>query len=440
MDSYFFLFQLAMILLCTKMLGILTKRVSLPQVVGALVAGVLLGPACFHVLESTAFLEQLAELGVIVLMFTAGVETDLNGLKNAGKPAFVIALIGVLVPLILGGVLAECFNPGALFQNIFIGVILTATSVSITVETLKELGKLSTRSGNAILAAALIDDVLGIVALTVVTSLSGQGEGVNMVLLKVILFFCLSVVLWVVLHRIMNWWFDYYGRDRRRFLLVAFVLCLVYAYVAEHFFGVADITGAYVMGLIFAGTSKVAYLQNRFDTLSIMLLSPVFFASIGLKVVLPEMNGTIVLFSLLLIVVAVVSKVIGCGLGARLCGYTREESLRVGVGMISRGEVALIVANKGIASGLMNEMFFGPVVLMVITTTIITPILLKLAYGKEKKDYSEMEESQTVNRYQDIKDFDLASQRLLDDHVTLQQEQPGQKPTTPPRKKNRRKG
>lgn len=422
--DYQFLLRLAVILLCTKLLGILTKRVSLPQVVGALIAGVLLGPACFGLIGETTFLDQIAELGVIVLMFTAGLETDLDGLKRSGKAAFVIALIGVIVPLAAGFAVACFFNRGEFLQNVFIGVILTATSVSITVETLKELGKLSTRSGNAILGAALIDDVLGIVALTIVTSMAGQGSGVGIVLLKIVLFFALSLVVGVVLHKLVQKWFETTANDKRRFLVVAFALCLLYAYVAEDIFGVADITGAYIMGVIFAGTPKVAYLENRFDTLSCMLLSPVFFASIGLKVVLPQMSGAVVLFSVLLILAAVISKVVGCGLGARLCGYTGKDALRIGVGMISRGEVALIVANKGIASGLMNDAFFGPVVLVVIVTTVITPILLKLVYKSKEKDYSDLEESELVNRYEDRQDFDLASQMLLDDHDTLQEKKP----------------
>ncbi len=419
--SYHFLFELALILLSTKVLGIITKRIALPQVVGALLAGLVMGPAMLNILQETTLLDQLAELGVIVLMFNAGLETDLGELKKAGRSAFIIALIGVLVPLIGGFFLTSFFNQGSdtLLQNIFIGVVLTATSVSITVETLKEIGKLSTRSGNAILGAAIIDDVLGIVALTMITSLSGTGANVLVVLLKIAAFFAVSVVVWMIFHRIVEWWFKRYDRDKRRFVVISFAFCLLYAYLAETVFGVADITGAYIAGLIFAKTPRVAYLQDRFDTLSYTLLSPVFFASIGLKVVLPQMSATIILFSVLLVLWAALSKVIGCGLGAKLCGYTNQESLRIGVGMISRGEVALIVANNGIAAGLMKEEFFGPVVLMVIATTILTPIFLKLVYRGKEKDYSDLQESTLVNRYEDAEAFDLAAQALLEDHERL---------------------
>lgn len=418
--DYAFLMELAVILLCTKLLGILTKRVSLPQVVGALIAGILLGPAGFGIITETSFLNEVAELGVIVLMFTAGIETDLDALKHSGKAAAVIAVIGVIVPLAAGFATASYFNQGQFLQNVFIGVILTATSVSITVETLKEMGKLSTRSGNAILAAALIDDVLGIVALTIVTSLAGQGASLGLVLLKIAAFFVISIVMGIFLRRLIRKWFSRYNRDKRRFLIVAFALCLAYAYVAEEVFGVADITGAYIIGVIFSGSPKVAYFQDRFDVLSTLLLSPVFFASIGLKVVLPEMNAAMVLFALALTLAAIASKVVGCGLGAKVCGYSNKDSLRIGVGMVSRGEVALIVANKGIATGLMNEAFFGPVVLVVIVTTVLTPILLKLAYKSPQKDYSDLQESMLVNRFEERADFDLAAQMLLDDHDSLQ--------------------
>lgn len=415
------MFEIAVILLSTKVLGIVTKRFALPQVVGALLAGLLLGPAMLGVLQETTLMDQLAELGVIVLMFNAGLETDLGELKKAGRSAFVIALIGVLVPLAGGFVLASLFNQGsdAFLQNVFIGVILTATSVSITVETLKEIGKLSTRSGNAILGAAIIDDVLGIVALTIITSLSGTGANVLLVLVKIAAFFAISVVVWILLHRLVEWWFKRYDRDKRRFVVISFAFCLLYAYLAEELFGVADITGAYIAGLIFAKTPRVTYLQDRFDTLSYTLLSPIFFASIGLKVVLPQMSGTIVLFSVLLILWSVVSKILGCGLGSKLCGYSNQDSLRIGVGMISRGEVALIVANNGIAAGLMKDEFFGPVVLMVIATTILTPILLKGVYHGKEKDYSDLQESELVNRYEDAAAFDLATQALLEDHERL---------------------
>lgn len=387
METYKFLLDLALILLSTKLLGLVTRKFNMPQVVGALLAGLILGPGMFNVISQTDFIQKTAEVGVVVLMFCAGMETDVTELKKSGKASFVIALIGVIVPLIGGYLVAAAFNrPGLLasdatcsifLQNVFIGVILTATSVSITVETLKELGKLKTHSGNAILGAAVIDDILGIIALTVITSMADSSVKISVVLLKIVGFFVFAAVAGYLFYQFYSRWSSRSNVGLQRHTIVAFVFCLVMAYVAEEFFGVADITGAYIAGIIISMTQKEPYLASRFDIVSYLYLSPIFFASIGLKVVLPKMNGTVVAFAAVLTIVAILTKVIGCGLGAKLCHYKNYQAIRIGVGMISRGEVALIVASKGEALGLMGTQLMGPVVIVVIITTIIAPILLK---------------------------------------------------------------
>ena len=289
--DYKYLLDLAIILLCTKALGLLTRRVQMPQVVGALLAGLLLGPAGVGILTETSFLQSVAEIGVIVLMFCAGMETDIKELKACGKASFIIALCGVLVPLAGGFATAYFFNrPGMIesdasasifLQNIFIGVILTATSVSITVETLKELGKLKTRSGNAILGAAIIDDILGIVALTIVTSISDPSVKIGMVMLKSVGFFVFAAVVGFIFYKLYKNWVDKANKEKHRHTIVAFVFCLLMAYIAEDIFGVADITGAFIAGLIISNVQRSTYLETKFDTLSYLLLSPVFFASIA---------------------------------------------------------------------------------------------------------------------------------------------------------------
>lgn len=389
--EYGYLLDLALILLSTKLLGLLTRRINMPQVVGALIAGLILGPACLGVLQSSDFISSVSELGVIVLMFGAGLETDIKELKKCGVASTIIALLGVIVPLLGGWAVAYFFNKGenVTLQNIFIGVILTATSVSITVETLKELGKLSTHSGNAILGAALIDDVLGIIALTIITSCADPSISLVIVLLKILLFFVFCGIVAFIFFQFIRPWMNNYGKDLHRFSILSFVFCLFMAYVAEHFFGVSDITGAFVAGLILSGTQRTAYIISRFDTVSYMLLSPVFFASVGLKVTIDSMNSTILIFTLLLLIVAILSKVIGCGLGAKCCGYTNLQATKIGVGMISRGEVALIVASKGAALGLMVDDFFAPIIIVVVVTTIITPILLKLIYKYQAAHFEE---------------------------------------------------
>lgn len=397
MEDYSYLLSIALILISTKVLGLFSKKIKLPQVVGALIAGVIMGPACLGWIHNTEMLSCLSEIGVIVLMFAAGLETDINELKRTGKASFLIALIGVIVPMLGGAAAAYFFNDSVdgnkMLQNIFIGIILTATSVSITVETLKEMGKLSTPAGNAILGAAIIDDILGIIALTMVISMADSSVSIGMVLLKILGFFVFTFVAAVGYHYAFKKWTDNNPVKLRRYVVISFAFCLVLAYCAEEFFGVADITGAFFAGLAISGTKKADYVTKRFDTLSYLLLSPIFFASIGLKVVLPKMNLEIVLFTVIICLVAVLTKVIGCGLGAKICKYSNKESLQIGVGMISRGEVALIVANKGEAVGLMSDKFFAPIVIMVVLTTIITPVLLKVVF-KDKNDAGKAEEKE----------------------------------------------
>lgn len=390
MESYHYLLDVAIILFSTKLLGLVTKKVQMPQVVGALVAGLILGPAVLGVITETSFIKEVAEIGVIVLMFCAGMETDIQELKASGKASFIIAVCGVIVPLIGGfgvayffnrpGMIASDANGSVLLQNIFIGVILTATSVSITVETLKELGKLKTRSGNAILGAAIIDDILGIIALTIITSMADPSVSIFLVLVKIIGFFIFAGAAGFVFYKFYKKWTSNYKRLHHRHVIMAFVFCLIMAYIAEAGFGVADITGAFIAGLIISNTTKSTVIQSTFDTLSYMLLSPVFFASIGLKVELPKMTPQIIGFAVVLAMVAILTKVIGCGLGAKACGYLPYQCKRIGAGMISRGEVALIVASKGTAIGLLGSNFLGPIVVVVVVTTIITPILLKVTF------------------------------------------------------------
>ena len=416
MEEYHYILFIAIILLFTKALGLVTKKMKLPQVVGALCAGVIMGPAVLNLVQETEFISELSEIGVIVLMFTAGLETDIQDLKKTGKASFVIALLGVLVPLLGGFLLAGAFNIGAAdkldssltLQHIFIGVVLTATSVSITVETLKELGKLSTRAGNAILGAAIIDDILGIIALTLITSLADTSVNIGMVLLKILAFFAVAIGCTLAYHIVFTKWRKRDKKDLRRHVVITFVFCLLMAYVAE-FFGVADITGSFVAGLAISQQKDVKYISNRFETMSYLLLSPVFFASIGLTMSGINMDGRMVLFTVLLLVVAILTKIIGCGLGGKVCGYTNQESVQIAMGMISRGEVALIVAAKGQKVGLMGNEVFAPIIIMVVATTIITPVLLKLVF---KKDTPANVENEVVKNKLEFDEYEAEMQKL----------------------------
>ena len=247
--SYRYLLDLALILLSTKVLSLVTRRFKLPQVVGALLAGLVLGPAIFNVINETDFITRLAELGVIVLLFTGGLESNISDFKKDGKVAFIVACLGVIVPLIGGTILGFIVNGGdflnktQMIQNIFVGSVLTATSVSITVETLKELGKISTNVGNVIIGAAIIDDVLGMLVLTIVTGLSDSSVNIGIVILKIVGFFAFAIIVGYITYILFNKWIYKYNIDKRRFVIAAFVFCLLLAFSAEQFFGVADITG-----------------------------------------------------------------------------------------------------------------------------------------------------------------------------------------------------
>ena len=382
--AYKYLLDIALILLFTKFLGLVFQRLHMPQVVGSLIAGLILGPAVLGFVVETAFLETTASLGVILLMFIAGMETDINELKSCGKAATVIAVAGVLLPLAGGYLAGRYFFPDALtIENIFLGIVLTATSVSITVETLREMGKLQGPVGTAILGAAIIDDVLGIIALTIVTSFSVPDVNITWVLIKIALFFVFAIVAGLAFARFFRWWTNRSEENRTEYVILAFVFCLLFSFIAEYFFGVTDITGAFMAGLMISNTMSAKhslYMSHTFESVSFLYLSPIFFASVGLQVELEGMTSHIILFAVVLTIVAVLSKLIGCGLGARVTGFDTKQSIQIGVGMVSRGEVALIVASKGADLHLVNTELFGPIIVVVVITTIVTPILLKLVF------------------------------------------------------------
>ena len=430
--SYDYLLTLCIILGSTKVFSILSGRLHLPQVVGSLLAGLLLGPAVLGVLAPSEFLTMLAELGVIVIMFNAGMGTSIQELKESGKAGFIVAMCGVLVPLALGSGLMYCFDWGdgaegklKLMQALFMGTVLTATSVSITVETLREIGKLSTKVGNVILAAALIDDVLGLVCLTIVSALAGGSVSIPMVLFKIALFFVFAVVMAVLAHKFYLW-YDKRVADRNlhRFPVSAFALCLFMAWAAEVLFGVADIIGAFAAGLIISSTPKDDYIKSKVNPLSYMLLTPVFFANIGLKISMPQMDLKLVVFTVLLVLTAVLSKLVGCGLGAKACGFTIRQGIQTGMGMACRGEVALIVAEKGAAMGIMPELLFGPIIIMVVCCSVFTPVLLKAAFRGESP-YEGLEESSLLDDYEMARRMDLVAAQMLRHEKKLRAKKPG---------------
>lgn len=386
--NYEFLLWIALILISTKVLGLLCKAVHLPEVVGALLAGVILGPSALGLMsmegDTGTLLTYVAEMGVIFLMFSAGLDTDLKELKANIGASFVTALIGVIVPLI-GGMIGyalyfgeDLSNYDQMLQSLFVGVVLTATSVSITVETLREMGRLSGKVGMTILGAAIIDDILGMVVLAVVSSMKDTSVKPTTVLIKIVLYFVLILILFMVTSRLE---FAIEKNDhKRRVAIFAIAFCFILAYVSEIGFGIADITGAYFAGVMLCRSKIRDYVDVKIHDVSTVFFSCIFFASVGLKVTLGGMTLKIWLFAVILTLIAIISKMVGCGLGAKVCKFTWKESLQTGVGMISRGEVALIVAEKGRQVGLISEDLFAPIILVVIVTTLITPILLKVVF------------------------------------------------------------
>lgn len=388
MEKYQFLLFLALILIFTKLFGVITAKVHLPQVVGALIAGVILGPSVLGFIDQNDFLIKISEIGVIMLMFLAGIDTDLEELKHTGPAACLIAAMGVAVPILMCGgayllFFAEKYDFNTMMKAAFMGVVFAATSVSITVETLNEMGKLKSKVGTALLSAAIIDDIIGIVVLSILTGLGGSDESPLKVVIKILLFFVFTGVVGFVVYKLFKR-LSINHSHHRRIAIWALAFCLIMAFCAEKFFGVADITGAYFAGVILCNlTDMRPYVAKKINVASYLFFSPVFFASIGLKTNLREITADVLFFSLALIVTAVSAKIIGCGAAARLCRMNGKDSLRVGVGMVARGEVALMVAQKGLSAGYIDEKLLPAIVLTVVVCALVTPVLLKLCYNEK---------------------------------------------------------
>lgn len=393
MHAYEVFKDLAIILIAAKLLGILARKCNVPQVVGEIVAGLLIGPSILGWVSQTDFLTQMAEIGVMLIMFSAGLGTNLKDLKNTGGKAFLIACAGVGIPLIAGTLLymlfygASAVGTPEFFTAVFIGVILTATSVSITVKTLSELGKLKTPLGTTIVSAAIIDDIIGIIVLAVVIGIGGgtQERGIGEVILRNLLFFVIFGAGGIALYKFFKK-LDSRYRHTQRIPIFGLTLCFAMSYIAEKYFGVADITGAFLAGVILCNIRDSEYIEGKIDINSYMLFGPVFFAGIGLKTDLHGISTSLILFAVCFIVIALLSKIVGCGLMAKLCKYSRKDSLKIGIGMMTRGEVALIVAQKGLSVGLIDDVFFTPVILLIILSSVLTPIFLKLLYKNEASE------------------------------------------------------
>ncbi|MBQ1838735.1 MAG: cation:proton antiporter [Ruminococcus sp.] len=390
--------DLAIIMLFAKLFGLVARKLKAPQVVGEIVAGLLIGPSLLGWVQLNDFLSVCAQIGVVMLMFSAGLGTNLRDLLKTGPKALAIACAGVLVPLAGGTLLYLCFYGFAPWGSekfltaVFIGVIMTATSVSITVETLKELGKLKSELGTAILSAAIIDDVIGILVLTFVIGFKNPESNPLQVAFSTVVFFALAIVVGFVIYKVFKFVDKRYPRTHR-IPIFALLLCFGFSYLAEKVFGIADITGAYVAGIILCNLRDSEYIEQKLDINEYMIFAPIFFASIGLKTNVQGINLDIILFSLAFVAVALVTKIIGCGAMSRLCGFKGSDTLKIGVGMMTRGEVALIVAQRGLSEGLISSVYFTSVILLIIVSSIATPIILKLLFNRSDKKLAAKSES-----------------------------------------------
>ena len=389
------LLVLGLLIAAAKLAGVGASKLGQPAVLGELLAGVLLGPTALNLLglpfvTDTHLREtvlHLAELGVVLLMFLAGLEVDLEQLRRVGRVAAASGTLGVVAPVLLGAAAALLFAHD-LGTALFIGVILSATSVSISAQTLLELGRLRSREGVAMLGAAVVDDVLVILLLSVFVAVSKGAGGVGavaVIALRLLVFVAVAVPLGIwLLPRLARW----VARLPISAGLLAFavVTTLLYAWAAEYLGGVALITGAFLAGLLLGRTEFRHQLEEGFHTLAYAFFVPLFFVSIGLQANARELGRGDLVFALVVSGVAIVSKLLGSGLGARLAGFANGPSLRLGLGMISRGEVGLIVASVGIAEGLIGASLFAVMVIMVLVTTLVTPPLLRAAFARAPRE------------------------------------------------------
>lgn len=381
MGEYQFLMDLVIIILVANLGGYIANRLNQPSVLGQIVGGLIAGPTFLGLVHDSIFITEMSEIGVILLMFIAGLETDVDELKSSGKASTMIALGGVIVPFILGGTALYFLRPGLdNFEYIYYGIILTATSVSITVQTLRDMRCLKSRAGVSILGAAIIDDVIGIILVTVVTGMiSPTGSAsVLWVIMKILGFFLIAIGIGVVFYKLLNKRAEFFNRQRR-LLQAALIYCFLSAIFAEEM-GVAAIIGAYFTGVVFSTTHFRNQVSHEVQRVAYALFTPIFFVHIGIAVDMPPFTWSLVILSLTLTMAALIGKLIGSAFGAKLSKFSNQEAIQVGLGMMPRAEVALIVANLGLEMHIIGQEIFTSVIVMVLLSTIVTPIALKGAF------------------------------------------------------------
>jgi Kef-type K+ transport system membrane component KefB len=386
------------LLFSAKIMAEIFLRLKLPIVLGELLAGIIIGPFAFgaffiyhdkSVMEITGELKILGEIGALVILFIAGLEMTPKEFLKGGKAALGVGTAGVVVPFFAGLMAFQIFGFDAL-QSMLIATALTATSIAISIQVLNEFGKIKTPEARLIIGAAIIDDILAIAVLSVVSSIAGNGiEGIEKIdiinvtitILQVLGFFAIMLVIAVIVipkfitPRLWKAHGSVEGIATASFFGAAAVAGSI---------GLSPIVGAFAVGMALAASKIFEKIHNYIEKIG-LIFAPLFFAIIGAQVDLRAVNLEIIILSGIIISIAIVTKLFGCGLPAMLFLKNKRQGYRVGIGMISRGEVGLIVAGVGISSGILTSNVYSTIVIMVAATTIITPIWLKMEYKKEQK-------------------------------------------------------
>ncbi|WP_316572576.1 cation:proton antiporter [Neobacillus sp. YIM B06451] len=373
--------QLAIILIASKVAGSISVRLGQPSVLGKLLIGIILGPSVLGLVNETVTLAQLSQLGVILLMFIAGLETDIDDFKQSGKAASFVGLGGIIMPLVGGYFVGGMFGLSTI-ESWFLGLLLSATSVSISVQALKELNQLQSREGTAIMGAAVIDDVVVIIALAFLMSFAGGDVNLTAVILKKIAFFAGAILVgW----KAVPWFLEKFGRLKVTETVIssALIICFVFAYFAEYT-GVAAIIGAYIAGVAISATKFKEEVFEKVETISYSIFVPVFFTSIGISA---HFNGIADNLNLIVIltVLAILTKLVGAALGAKLSGFGWNSAMGIGSAMVSRGEVALIIAAIGLETNMLTQDMFAVLVVVILVTTIVTPPMMKVFFNRGSK-------------------------------------------------------
>ncbi len=389
-------FALAIMITLAKVGGYLSYRLGQPAVLGELLVGIILGPSILDFLHLSIFtdrhlgevIQELAELGVMLLMFLAGLELHLSELLKSTKVAVLAGVLGVLFPLGLGA------GGGALFHlapknALFLGLTLAATSVSISAQTLMELNRLRSKIGFGLLGAAVFDDILVVLGLSVFTALAvdnvSASSGIEMILVTI-----LRMALFIVISSVMGYFLvPHLTRViisleiSQGLIAFVFVTLLLFGWLADILGQMAAITGAFLAGLWFGRTAYKERILNGISIIAYGIFVPIFFVDVGLNADIRTLLGANFWLFLALFFIAVVGKVVGAGLGAFFSGYNSAEALQLGVGMMSRGEVGLIVASVGISEGYLTTASFSAIVGVVIATTLVTPPVLRYLIQQE---------------------------------------------------------